>query len=91
MFEQKTLDPESFDQAFKVLSENASRLQADANSGGGSVKIDELLPIVEQSTAAYRICKNRLDAVTKALEAHLGSNNSSSAPALEPDGDDDPF
>lgn len=62
------LDPNSFDQAFAVLETNADRLRT-----GNPMQIDDLLPIVEESTAAYKICKDRLERVRAALKQHLGS------------------
>lgn len=64
------LNPESFDAAYRVLEANASRLRNTSE-----IQIDQLLPIVEESTAAYRICKDRLERVRAALKAHLGEEN----------------
>lgn len=61
------LDPNSFDQAFAVLEQNANSLRT-----GNPMQIDDLLPIVEESTAAYKICKDRLERVRAALKQHLG-------------------
>lgn len=62
------LDPNSFDAAFAVLENNAAKLRS-----GNQMQIDDLLPIVEQSTAAYKICKERLERVRAALQQHLSN------------------
>lgn len=62
------LDPNSFDAAFAVLENNAAKLRS-----GNQMQIDDLLPIVEQSTAAYKICKERLERVRTALQQHLSN------------------
>lgn len=72
-----TLDPNSFDRAFAVLEQNATRLRT-----GDPMQIDDLLPIVEESTAAYKICKDRLERVRAALKQHLDSE----APGETPNG-----
>lgn len=62
-----TLNPESFNDAFQVLQRNAETLRRQTEPD-----IDRLVPLVEESLQAYAICKQRLEAVRQALEAHLG-------------------
>lgn len=52
----------TFKEAFAVLQTNAQKLEQQTEPD-----IDHLLDIVEQSTAAYKVCKARIDAVEKAL------------------------
>jgi exodeoxyribonuclease VII small subunit len=35
------------------------------------VNIDELIPMIEKATKAYKICKNRLEEVKVALEQYM--------------------
>ncbi len=52
----------TFKEAFATLKANAQKLEDQTEPD-----IDHLLEVVEQSTAAYKICKARIDAVEKAL------------------------
>lgn len=63
---EATLDPGSFNAAYEVLRRNAETLRDQEE-----LDIDRLVPLVEQSMQAYRICRARLDAVRLALESHL--------------------
>ena len=55
-----------FNAAYKTLQTNAEKLRKQDD-----LDIDSLVPIVEQSAAAYRICKERIAAVRLALQDHL--------------------
>ncbi|MDB5728469.1 MAG: hypothetical protein JWQ00_1674 [Noviherbaspirillum sp.] len=55
-----------FNAAYKTLQTNAEKLRKQED-----LDIDSLVPIVEQSAAAYRICKDRIAAVRLALQEHL--------------------
>ncbi|MDB5795044.1 MAG: hypothetical protein JWR25_1423 [Noviherbaspirillum sp.] len=55
-----------FNAAYKTLQANAEKLRKQED-----LDIDSLVPIVEQSAAAYRICKDRIAAVRLALQEHL--------------------
>jgi exodeoxyribonuclease VII small subunit len=59
-------NPESF-------KENYARLQAIADQLAQSqeVDIDQLVPMVDEASRAYQICKSRLDAVETALSKRL--------------------
>ncbi len=63
----ESLDPASFNAAYEVLRRNAELLRDQEE-----LDIDRLVPLVEQSMQAYRICRSRLDAVRLALESRLG-------------------
>ena len=54
--------PDNFKDAYQILKSNADRLeQSDA------LDIDNLVAIVEESLAAYKVCQSRIDAVESAL------------------------
>ncbi len=57
----------SFKEAYGVLQRHAQTLRDQQEPN-----IDDLLTIVTQSVEAYRVCKERIDAVEKALEKALG-------------------
>jgi len=57
----------TFKQAYSVLQQHAQTLRDQQEPN-----IDDLLPIVTQSVDAYKVCKERIDAVEKALEKALG-------------------
>ncbi len=63
----ESLDPTSFNAAYEVLRRNAELLRDQEE-----LDIDRLVPLVEQSMQAYRLCRSRLDAVRLALESRLG-------------------
>ena len=54
--------------AYTVLQKHADalRIQKEPN-------IDELLTVVTESVAAYQVCKQRIDAVSQALEQALAA------------------
>ena len=56
------IEQATFKDAFAVLKANAQKLEDQTEPD-----IDHLMEIVEQSTAAYKVCKMRIDAVEKAL------------------------
>lgn len=56
----------SFRQAYQVLQDHAETLRNQQEPN-----IDDLLTIVNESVQAYSICKERIDAVEKALEQAL--------------------
>lgn len=66
------LDPNSYNKNFAILQRNAEKLRAD----DGDPDIDALIPIVEESAAAFKICKARVKAVNEALAEHLKENES---------------
>jgi exodeoxyribonuclease VII small subunit len=62
----KTQSPESFKQNYARLQQIANQLmQTD------EVDIDQLVPMVDEASRAYQICKSRLDAVEAALSQRL--------------------
>lgn len=58
----------TFKEAYGVLQKHAQTLRSQQEPD-----IDNLTTIVSQSVAAYKVCKERIDAVEKALEQSLGS------------------
>lgn len=59
-------DKASFNKNFAILQQNAAKLRDDDN-----LDIDSLIPLVEESTAAYKVCKSRIEEVKSALSKHL--------------------
>ena len=64
---------ESFKEAYCVLEQHAQTLRNQQEPN-----IDDLLTIVTESVAAYKICQLRIEAVEKALEKAL--SDTSAAP-----------
>ena len=63
MSEMKT-----FKEAYAVLQKHAQTLRSQQEPD-----IDNLTTIVSESLAAHKVCKERIDAVEKALEQSLGT------------------
>ena len=63
MSEEKT-----FREAYATLQKHAQTLRSQQEPD-----IDNLTTIVSESLAAHKICKERIDAVEKALEESLGA------------------
>jgi exodeoxyribonuclease VII small subunit len=57
----------TFKEAYGVLQRHAQTLRDQQEPN-----IDDLLTIVTQSVDAYKVCKERIDAVEKALDKALG-------------------
>ena len=57
----------TFKEAYGVLQHHADTLRDPQEPN-----IDDLLNIVTESVDAYKVCKERIDAVEKALEKALG-------------------
>jgi exodeoxyribonuclease VII small subunit len=57
----------TFKEAYGVLQQHAQTLRNQQEPN-----IDDLLSIVTESVDAYKVCKQRIDAVEKALEKALG-------------------
>lgn len=60
------MEARTFREAYGVLQNHAETLREQAEPN-----IDSLLSIVTESVAAYKVCKERIDAVEKALQAAL--------------------
>lgn len=60
------LDSGSFNKNYKILKETADWL-----SGQKEPDIDQLVPKVEKAMKAYKICKDRLDAVQTTLAQYF--------------------
>jgi exodeoxyribonuclease VII small subunit len=65
----------TFKEAYGVLQGHAETLRNQTEPN-----IDDLLSIVEESVSAYRVCKERIDAVEKALEKALTDVGTDAAP-----------
>jgi exodeoxyribonuclease VII small subunit len=59
---------DTFKASYGVLQKHAQTLRKQAEPN-----IDDLLSIVEESVAAYKVCQERIDAVEAALEKALGN------------------
>ena len=69
----------TFKEAYGVLQTHAETLRNQTEPN-----IDDLLSIVEESVSAYRVCKERIDAVEKALERALTDvSNETPAAAMD--------
>ncbi len=77
MSEEKT-----FREAYATLQKHAQTLRSQQEPD-----IDNLTTIVSESVEAYKVCKQRIDAVEKALEQALGNAQIES----EPDRSDQPL
>jgi len=62
------MEATTFREAYDVLQRHAQTLRRQDEPN-----IDDLLDIVNESVAAYKVCKERIDAVEKALEEALVS------------------
>jgi len=72
----------TFKEAYAVLQKHAQTLREQREPN-----IDDLLQIVTESVAAYKVCQERIDAVERALEATLSSVGAEAGgPQLEGDG-----
>ena len=58
----------TFKEAYGTLQKHAQALRSQQEPD-----IDNLTTIVSESVEAYRVCKERIDAVEKALEQALGN------------------
>ena len=67
---------ESFKENYQRLQEIAQKL---ANSS--EVDIDELIPMVDEATRSYQLCKSRIEAVEKALNTRLETDDNTSSAA----------
>ncbi|MBE0493346.1 MAG: exodeoxyribonuclease VII small subunit [Thiomicrospira sp.] len=61
---------ESFKQNYARLQEIAEQL-----THAEEVDIDQLVPMVDDASRAYQVCKSRLDAVEAALSKRLDKEN----------------
>lgn len=61
------------DKASQSFKDNYARLQEIAQqlSQSEEVDIDQLVPMVDEASRAYQLCKSRLDAVEAALSQRL--------------------
>lgn len=73
------MEAKTFREAYEVLQNHAETLREQ-----NEPNIDDLLTIVNESVAAYKVCKQRIDAVEKALEEALTGAGLESAPRARP-------
>lgn len=79
----------SFNDNYRTLKDIADNLRQQ--SGSEVPDIDNLLPMVEKATLAYKACKERLDAVQSALiELESNSTNDQEAGGLNIDNTEEP-
>ncbi|MBS7325788.1 MAG: exodeoxyribonuclease VII small subunit [Thiopseudomonas sp.] len=75
----------SFKQAYHTLQQHAETLRNQQEPN-----IDDLLTLVTESVTAYNVCKERIDAVEKAMEQALSGAVAAEVPSFAPPlGDDD--
>ena len=65
----------TFKEAYGTLQKHAAMLRDQREPN-----IDDLLRVVTESVAAYKVCHERIEAVEKALQAALGSDGSDGEP-----------
>ena len=68
----------NFRKAYGVLQKHAETLRNQQEPN-----IDDLLHIVTESVAAYKVCKERIDAVERALEQALSGAGAGAASSAE--------
>lgn len=76
--DDQTTSPKTFKEAFGVLQRHADTLRRQQEPN-----IDELVDIVTESVNAYRVCKERIQAVELALQRTLGEAEEESGTAVE--------
>lgn len=74
----------NFRDAYQVLQKHAQTLRTSSEPN-----IDDLLDIVNESVEAYKICKQRIDAVEKALAEALEDEEIAGFTAATEEADDD--
>ena len=70
---QQPAEPTTYREAYAVLQRHAQHLRDQDEPD-----LDELLPIVRESAAAYEFCKGRIDAVEQALKEALAGTAAAS-------------
>ena len=65
----ETDDSGSYAKNREILRTIAERLRTETE-----IDIDELIPLVDQASAAYKICRERVDAVEKLIKERLPQN-----------------
>ncbi|WP_319557560.1 exodeoxyribonuclease VII small subunit [Thiomicrorhabdus sp.] len=64
---------ESFKDNYLTLQTIAQKL-----SNNNEIDIDELIPMVDEATKAYQLCKQRIEAVEQALNSRLDNETENS-------------
>lgn len=70
MSDQQTT--QSYNEAYRQLKSGVEQLRRT-----DIANMDDLVPLVEQTTVAYQVCKKRLDAVEALIKDALGRADSS--------------
>lgn len=70
MSDQQTT--QSYNEAYRQLKNGVEQLRRT-----DIANMDDLVPLVEQTTVAYQVCKKRLDAVEALIKDALGRADSS--------------
>lgn len=73
-----TQSSDSFKANYAKLQEIAQKL-----SNTEEVDIDELVPMVDEATRAYQLCKSRIEAVENALNKRLDTDSDNSTASQE--------
>lgn len=63
----ETNQAQTYNEAYQQLRSGVDQLRRT-----DIANMDELVPLVERTTAAYQVCKKRLDAVEKLVKGTLG-------------------
>ena len=79
MKQPKSTPPTTFRAAYDTLQGHADTLRRQSEPN-----IDDLLKIVNESVTAYQVCKERIDAVEKALEEALSQVSGADAAQAAP-------
>ena len=74
-------DSKTFREAYATLQRHAQALRTQQEPD-----IDNLTTIVSESVEAYRVCKERIDAVERALEQSLGNSEAEGSVAATAQG-----
>ncbi|BBP43562.1 exodeoxyribonuclease VII small subunit [Thiosulfativibrio zosterae] len=69
---------QSFKTNYQKLQEIAQKL-----SYSDEIDIDELVPMVDEATRAYNLCKSRIEAVEKALNQRLETEPKNNEPTTD--------
>lgn len=74
----KTPSADNFSKSYETLKTIAETLRNQREPN-----VDELIPMLEEATKAYKICKSRLESVQLALQEYLPQSDAESTPPSE--------
>ena len=69
---------ENFSKSYEILKTIAETLRNQREPN-----VDELIPMLEEATKAYKICKSRLESVQLALKEYLPQSDAEQTPPKE--------